>query len=109
MKKIVAMLLVIITLTFALVACGGKEIVGIVPKYSGEPVAEYDENREFTADDFTVWVMYKVEDGQEVTKDFEFEVIGSCAEYYVVEITYKEWKEPVYVWIGEDEAEESAE
>ena len=109
MKKIVAMLLVLITLTFSLVACGGKEIIGIVPQYAGDPITVMDKNHEFTADDFTVWVMYKVEQGQEVTKDFTFEVVGTTNEYYIVEITYKDLTEPLFVWIGEEEATEPVE
>ena len=109
MKKIIAMLLVLITLTFSLVACGGKEIVGIVTKYSGEPIEVMDKNHEFTADDFTVWVIYKVEQGQEVTKDFTFEVVATTDEYYIVEITCGEWTEPVFVDIGVEETTEAVE
>ncbi len=104
MKKIVSLALVILTLALALVSCG-KEVIGIVPKYAGEPIEVLDKNHEFTADDFTVWVMYKVEQGQEVTKDFTFEVVSATEEYYVVEITYKDLTEPCYVWIGEDSEE----
>jgi len=104
MKKIVALALALLTFALMFASCG-KEVVGIVSKYSGEPIEVLDKDHEFTADDFTVWVMYKVEQGQEVTKDFTFEVTGMTEEYYVVEITYKDLTEPCYVWIGEETAE----
>ncbi len=106
MKKIVALALVLVTLAISLVACGGKEIIGLVPKYAGEPIEVMDKNHEFAAEDFTVWVIYEKNQGQEVTKDFTFEVVSTTDEYYIVEITHKNWTEPCFVWIGEEETVE---
>ena len=92
MKKIIAMLLALVMLVFTLASCG-KEIIGLVPLYVGEDV--YDENHEFKAEDFSVWVVY--EESQVITKDFKFEVLGINDGAYVIEVSYKDWTNVTYV------------
>lgn len=99
MKKIVALALVILTLALALVSCG-KEIIGVIPKYVGEPIVEFDENHEFKKEDFSVMVIYKLEQGQETTDDFTIEVVEYNEYYYTVAITHKGWTEYAFVDIG---------
>ena len=103
MKKI-ALILALITLVFALASCG-KEIIGLMPIYVGDPVTE--ENHEFRAEDFSVWVAYK--DGQAMTDDFTFKVVDFYDGTYQLEFTHKNVSDYTFVTIvpaGEDETAE---
>lgn len=105
MKKIIALTLALVMLAFTFASCGDDGIVGIVPFYVGETV--YDENHEFKAEDFSVWVSY--EDGQKLTEDFTFEVIDCSDGVYTIEITYKDWVNQTFVYIGLEKGTDNAE
>lgn len=72
----------------------GRKAVSIVPSYSGAPVTVSD--REFTKKDFMVIVSY--EDGStEFIDDYDFELVGLDAGYYVLEFTYQDVSNPLYI------------
>ena len=106
MKKIIAFALVVLMLAATLVSCGGKEIIGLYAQYIGEPVEVLDMDREFTAEDFTVWVTYAEEGGQEITTDFTFEIVERTQGYYRLEFTHKGYTDSSFVWIGSEEEAE---
>lgn len=80
-----------------LISCGGPELLSIIPAYKGEAVTST--HHTFTNDDFYVIASYA--DGtDEVVSDFEFEVEGMEKGYYVINITYKDMENPVFVPIN---------
>lgn len=94
MKKILCALLVLITLTLTMASCDdGRELLGIVPAYMGGPVTTT--THEFTKNDFYVLANY--EDGDEAIDDYEFYVEGMADGYYIIQFTYKNAANPLYV------------
>ena len=94
MKKILSTLLVLLTLTLTMVSCDdGRELLGIVPSYTGAPVTTT--THEFTKTDFVVLANY--ENGDEVIDDYEFHVEGMADGYYIIHFTYKDAANPLYV------------
>ncbi len=93
MKRIICVLAVLMLL---LVSCG-KEIVSVVPLYTGEEVT--DTHHEFKNEDFYVMITY--EDGsQEKAEDFEIEVLGMQDGYYYLQFTVDGFVEETYVPIN---------
>lgn len=96
MKKLIKFAAAGLTL-LALVSCGGPELLSIMPAYKGEPVTST--YHEFTKDDFYVIASYDNGEDKVIT-DFEFEVQGMENGYYVINITYEDMDNPVYVPIN---------
>lgn len=104
MKKIVSLLLFLLTLFFAtlfagsLSGCsddsGGAKVLGMMPVYVGEAVM--DTHHTFQKEDFYVLVSYSDNHDQAVT-DFTYEVIDLRDGYYTIQIRWKDWEELCYV------------
>lgn len=93
MKKILSALLLTVML-LACVSCGGPEALGIVPSYMGPPITVTD--YEFTKDDFLVIASF--DDGTDKTiDDYEFELVGLQEGYYILEFTYQDVGNPLYI------------
>ncbi len=94
MKKFLCSVLAVLMLTLALASCDdGREVLGIFPSYKGGPVTTTD--YEFTKDDFFVLANYA--DGDESIDDYEFYIEGMADGYYIIQFTYKDVSNPLYV------------
>ena len=91
--KFTALVLVLVSLTLGLAACG-KEVLSLTPAYRGEEVTELD--HEFKKEDFYVYATFTDGTDGEVT-DFEMKVKGMDAGYYILEFTYNGFTEEGYV------------
>ncbi len=93
MKRIICVLAVLMLL---LVSCG-KEIVSVVPLYTGEEVT--DTHHEFKNEDFYVMATYDDGSMEQVT-DFEIEILGMEGGYYYLQFTVDGFVEETYVPIN---------
>lgn len=94
MKKTFCVLLAAVMLLCFVSCDDGREVWGILPSYTGLPVTTTD--REFTKEDFMVMANYA--DGtDEFIDDYEFEVVGFEEGYYVIQFTYKDVSNPLYI------------
>ena len=96
MKKFTKYAALLLSL-LCLASCGGPELLAVYPAYQGQPVTST--HHEFTKKDFIVCASY--DDGtDEFVTDFEFEVKGMEAGYYVIDVTYDGMGNPVFVPIN---------
>ncbi len=94
MKKILCAVLAVLMLTLCMASCDdGEEVLGIFPSYMGGPVTTTD--HEFTKDDFYVLANYANRD--EAIDDYEFYIEGMADGYYIIQFTYKDVSNPLYV------------
>jgi len=93
MRKMRNILLAVLCLVM-LASCGGPELLSIYPVYVGEPVTST--HHTFSREDFMVIAAY-TGGIDETVDDFEFEVRGMDAGYYVIDITYEGLDNPVFV------------
>lgn len=91
--KYIALALALVSALLALSSCG-KEVLSLTPAYRGEDVTELD--HEFKKEDFFVYVTYTDGTEGEVT-NFDMEVKGMDAGYYILEFTYDGFTEEGYV------------
>ncbi len=98
MKKLRIILCAILSLLL-LASCGGPKLLSIIPAYAGSGVTST--HHEFTKGDFYVLATYADGTDKQVT-DFEFEVQGMDAGYYIIEITYEDMDNMCYVPIEMD-------
>ncbi len=89
-SRIISAILVVLALS----SCGGPELLSIMPVYIGDTVTST--HHEFSKEDFYVLALYDDSRDVQVT-DFEFEVEGMDAGYYIVNIIYKDKDNSVYV------------
>jgi len=94
MKRLFCALFAALMLAVCLASCDdGEEVLGILPSYMGPPVTTTD--HEFTKDDFYVLANYENRD--ESIDDYEFYIEGMENGYYVIQFTYKDVSNPLYV------------
>ena len=91
--KAASLALAALSLMLAMVSCG-KKVLALTPAYRGETVTELD--HEFKKEDFYVYAVYTDGTDGEVT-DFDMEVKGMDAGFYIIEFTYKGFTEESYV------------
>jgi len=93
MKKLLCAVLVLVTLTLCWTSCGGEEVLGILPSYTGLPVTTTD--YEFTKEDFYVLANYANRD--EAIEDYEFHVDSMKDGYFILHFSYKGVTNLLYV------------
>ena len=75
-------------------SCGGPELLAIYPVYIGETVTST--HHEFEKEDFYVLASYN--DGTDkLVTNFDMEVEGMDAGYYLINIEFEDMDNPVYV------------